>query len=223
MSATLGSGARAAWLGQPAPDLEEAERTPYPALWRSDQPHPLPCSTASDTAPAKTVEPCLVPTMDPEEAARFAVEAADNGARVLVVRNTVKMAVATWEVIVAMAPSLLLEVANGPALHHSRFAAEDRRRLDTAVEGALGKGSPTRGLIAVGTQTLEQSLDIDADLLVTDLCPIDVLLQRIGRLHRHSNRNRPPGFEQARVHVLCPSRGLDLLAREGRLENGLGS
>ena len=53
----------------------------------------------------------------------------------------------------------------------------------------------------VGTQTLEQSLDIDADLLVTDLAPVDVLLQRIGRLHRH-DRKRPPGFEAAQAIVL---------------------
>jgi CRISPR-associated endonuclease/helicase Cas3 len=58
-------------------------------------------------------------------------------------------------------------------------------------------------LVLIGTQTLEQSLDIDADLLITDLSPIDVLLQRIGRLHRHA-RERPAGFEQPRALVLVP-------------------
>ena len=58
--------------------------------------------------------------------------------------------------------------------------------------------------MAVTTQTAEQSLDICADWLVTDIAPGDVLLQRIGRLHRHQ-RTRPSGYEQAKVTVLAPS------------------
>jgi CRISPR-associated endonuclease/helicase Cas3 len=70
-------------------------------------------------------------------------------------------------------------------LHHSRFADIDRQYLDREVLGILGPGGHRVGVVIVGTQTLEQSLDIDADLLVTDAVPADVLLQRLGRLHRH--------------------------------------
>ena len=78
------------------------------------------------------------------------------------------------------------------------------------------------------TQTAEQSLDIDADWLVTDIAPGDVLLQRIGRLHRHA-RARPRGFEAPLVTVLAPtaeqlartlnSRGV---VKRGRTLLGLG-
>src|SRR5262249_59757237 len=70
-------------------------------------------------------------------------------------------------------------------LHHSRYADVDRQYLDREVLRVLGPGGQRAGIVIVGTQTLEQSLDIDADLLVTDAVPADVLLQRLGRLHRH--------------------------------------
>jgi CRISPR-associated endonuclease/helicase Cas3 len=67
------------------------------------------------------------------------------------------------------------------------------------------------------------SLDLDADLLLTDLCPVDVLLQRIGRLHRHEGRVRPPGYMTPRTVVLVP-RLRDLLPFAGRSggRHGLG-
>jgi CRISPR-associated endonuclease/helicase Cas3 len=117
---------------------------------------------------------------------------------------------------------LLFQVANGPALHHSRFAPEDRRLLDEAVEDALSpKTRKPGGVIVTGTQTLEQSLDIDADLLITDLCPVDVLLQRIGRLHRH-RLDRPTGFERPQGIVMAPEDGLAPLLKPG-FKNGLGA
>ena len=90
------------------------------------------------------------------------------------------------------------------APHHGRFAPEDRRLLDEALEQAFRKRDKRAGVIAVTTQTAEQSLDIDADWLVTDIAPGDVLLQRIGRLHRHE-RARPTGFGAPRVTVLAPT------------------
>src|SRR5262249_48734112 len=70
-------------------------------------------------------------------------------------------------------------------LHHSRFADVDRQHLDREVLRLIGLNGHRTGIVIVGTQTLEQSLDIDADLLISDAVPADVLLQRLGRLHRH--------------------------------------
>ena len=61
----------------------------------------------------------------------------------------------------------------------------------------------------VGTQVLEQSLDIDFDFLATELCPMDLLLQRIGREHRHAGRARPAPLKRARCAVLMPEEGFD--------------
>jgi CRISPR-associated endonuclease/helicase Cas3 len=75
-------------------------------------------------------------------------------------------------------------------------------------------------VLVVGTQTLEQSLDIDADWLVTDLVPGDVLLQRLGRLHRHAERNRPEGFRTPRALVLVPESDLETALDEaGRVHS----
>ena len=222
MSATLGSVARAKWLGYPAaPTFKEAIEAPYPAVWGKDTPTPAHGGAESPTE--KCIAMTLVSSMAAETAARHAIKAARAGARVLVIRNTVTAAIATFEAVRrAGADELLLTAAKGPALHHGRFAPEDRRLLDQAVEAALSPGGrATDGRIVIGTQTLEQSLDIDADFLLTDLCPIDVLLQRIGRLHRHPIP-RPDGFARARCHVMAPEVGLEPLLKPTFI-NGLGA
>jgi CRISPR-associated endonuclease/helicase Cas3 len=162
--------------------------------------------------------------MAAEPCAQLALDAARHGARVLVVRNTVKAAVDTWQAVQqAGGEQLLLPVHDGPALHHGRFAPEDRRLLDQAVELALSpKLRKAGGVIVIGTQTLEQSLDIDADVLFTDLCPVDVLLQRIGRLHRHAALSRPSSFQIPACTVFVPEQGLAHLLQPA-FENGLGA
>jgi CRISPR-associated endonuclease/helicase Cas3 len=78
-------------------------------------------------------------------------------------------------------------------LLHARYNAKDRAVLEARVLQLAGKDSDThrQGKVIIGTQVLEQALDLDFDILYTDLAPIDALLQRIGRLHRHSFRSRP--------------------------------
>ncbi len=220
MSATLGSRARVRWTRETPPTFDQAVATAYPAVWSGGASVPR---RAAAGAMEKHVE-LASDGMDAPRAAEVALEAAGHGARVLVIRNTVTRAVETWtEIQEQGGADRLLQVAGGPAVHHGRFAAEDRELLDSAVEAVLTTkpDRTSQGAIVVGTQTLEQSLDIDADFLITDLCPIDVLLQRIGRLHRHRLR-RPDGFGDARCVVLSPELGLDRLTKPVSFDNGLG-
>jgi len=222
MSATLGSRARSIWLNDKIPDYATACKDPYPAVWIKGSNEPLGMVSNNES---KSVRLKIVESMDPNITAFKAIEAAKKGARVLVIRNTVNYAVNTWRSIRdSNLQSLIMQVGGGPALHHGRFAVEDRLILDKAVVKSLGayKGRKPQGIIVIGTQTLEQSLDIDADFLITDLCPMDVLLQRIGRLHRH-NLNRPDSFSIPQAIILAPEGGLDPFADEsGKFENGIG-
>ena len=92
-------------------------------------------------------------------------------------------------------------------LFHAQFLMPDRVEKETILRKRLGKSSTAQQrnkLIVVGTQVLEQSLDIDFDFLVTELCPMDLLLQRIGREHRHQGRMRPPCLQNAVCTILLP-------------------
>ncbi|MDW8358883.1 MAG: CRISPR-associated helicase/endonuclease Cas3, partial [Thermus sp.] len=81
-------------------------------------------------------------------------------------------------------------------LLHARFPAEERALREGVALALFGKGGPRpERAILVATQVAEQSLDLDFDLLYTDLAPMDLLFQRAGRLHRHE-RGRPQGLEE---------------------------
>ncbi len=95
-------------------------------------------------------------------------------------------------------------------LAHSRFVGSDRMELDQRLRVKFGSPDTLakseterpRMAIVVGTQVLEQSLDIDFDLLITDLAPTDLMLQRLGRLHRHARVDRPSTLSQARCLIV---------------------
>ncbi len=95
-------------------------------------------------------------------------------------------------------------------LLHSNFIATDRIKKERRLLQTIGKNAnrPYKKII-VGTQVMEQSLDIDFDLLVSDLAPMDLLIQRIGRLHRHLLVNRPKKLTEPKVFVMGRSDTFD--------------
>lgn len=86
-------------------------------------------------------------------------------------------------------------------LAHSRRVAPDRIEHEASLVARLGYGGerPHR-LVVVGTQVLEQSLDIDFDVMISDIAPMDLVLQRVGRLHRHV-RSRPDNLASPTLYV----------------------
>ena len=97
-------------------------------------------------------------------------------------------------------------------LFHSRFAMIDRRKIESDVLKRFGKESDEKerkGQVLVATQVVEQSLDLDFDIMITDLAPLDLIVQRAGRLQRHTRDSdgNPVDCEQrgeARLYLLSP-------------------
>jgi CRISPR-associated endonuclease/helicase Cas3 len=112
---------------------------------------------------------------------------AGKGAAVAWIRNTVDDAIEAVEA--------LRQRGLAPVLLHARFAMGDRLAIETGLTATLGREDKTgrrAGYIVVGTQILEQSLDYDVDAMITDLAPIDLMIQRAGRLWRHTGRTSRP-------------------------------
>lgn len=90
-------------------------------------------------------------------------------------------------------------------LLHSSFIATHRIKKEKQLMAEVGKeGTRPDKKVIIGTQVIEQSLDIDFDILFSDLAPMDLLLQRIGRLHRH-DIHRPKQLQEPHIYVLGTS------------------
>ncbi|MFJ3840591.1 CRISPR-associated helicase Cas3' [Streptomyces sp. NPDC090054] len=193
-----------AWL---AASGEAEFQTDATVSWRADlsvavrvMPEALPCARSTRDERER-----LLAEADAAVAALLMEELADGGT-VLVIRNSV-----------ARAQSLYEELRGrfGDAdvrLLHARFTVGRRADLTEECLRLLGPQTPRRPgarLILVATQLAEQSFDIDVDLLITDLAPVDLLLQRIGRLHRHEGTVRPGRLRVPKAFVtgFQPSEG----------------
>jgi len=94
---------------------------------------------------------------------------------------------------------------NDVRLFHARYPSAWRGDIEKDVLVDFGKdGNRPKRAILVATQIIEQSLDLDFDLMVTSTAPIDLLIQRVGRLHRHEGRNRPAHLNVPTLVVRSP-------------------
>ena len=169
--------------------------------------------------PAKAHQdnPVHIAFIKSNEAINKAWDKAKQGACVLWICDTISNAQDTYSQFEALAQ----QESQAPTLGllHSHFPYYRREQLENDWMERLGKDGAAKGLrpngcVLVSTQVVEQSVDLDADLLVTELAPTDMLLQRIGRLWRHERGLRP--VDRAECWILQESANMDELRTLGK-------
>lgn len=211
LSATLPSQRRAelvdAYCNRKAPaDAQE--------VWRTSRSYPLLTWTDGGEVRSQALEgesgskKVAVETLSEEEMAAFLCEQLRDGGCAGIIVNTVRKAQETYESL-----QILLEYGFEIQLFHSQFLMPDRAKREAELMNRVGKSSGKQArdrLIVIGTQVLEQSLDLDFDLMLSQLCPMDLLLQRMGRLHRHAAHDaiRPDRLKEPRFMVLQTEDGM---------------
>ena len=203
LSATLTQERRARLLGR-APQKAAGPLSAYPLITTQPNDRDPADGDAMELA-VEQIPDVLVAIAHSTEADAIeeVLRRAEEGQQVLWIENTVKDAQDLYRKLAARASGM--EVACG--LLHSRFTKADRAANEAVWVTCFGKGGAEararQGRILVGTQVLEQSLDIDADFLVTRIAPTDMLLQRLGRLWRHAETLRPPAARRE-AWILSP-------------------
>ena len=199
LSATLPARRRAELIEayqkkKAAPDVPWKTSCGYPLLTWTDGAEVKQTTIPLD-ASGRAVQ--VVPLTEPELPKWLCRKLAEGGCAGVIV-NTVKKAQKIAQLLREGLPEKEVQ------LFHAQFLMPDRAAREKQLMERIGKESvpeSRNGLIVVGTQVMEQSLDIDLDVLVTELCPMDLLLQRIGRLHRH-HRSRPGPLQEAYCAIL---------------------
>ncbi len=161
----------------------EPEKIPYPQISGFCEGAEI-VPVAPEPPSSRTVN---IRFITPSDAESKAVALAKKGGAVLWICDTVDNAQKEYQKLKSLCDG---DMKIG--LLHSRFPFQRREALENEWMERLGKGSTTRcGCILVSTQIVEQSVDLDADLMITELAPTDMLLQRMGRLWRHNRSSRP--------------------------------
>jgi CRISPR-associated endonuclease/helicase Cas3 len=211
LSATLPASMRncfiEAWGGQPVATI--GSEVAYPAIWIVTPGGP--CRLLTEGLEPVWKQHALLQRHDPapEAVAASVAAAVHQGAVVGVISNTVARAQAVYQAVQEKLAGALSD--EDLLLFHARYRFGERHRREETARSRFGKQRPDcRAAVLVATQVAEQSLDLDFDVLFTDLAPIDLLLQRAGRLHRHP-RARPEAHTTPTCYWLCPEAGANTL------------
>lgn len=181
LSATLPKASRGKLLkAYGAKDLPEGE---YPRIYRVSNGEAIvrPFNPDPERRQQLVVKPLQA---DLASIAALLDDQVKEGGCAVAIVNTVQRAQELYQALKAQSSAELY-------LFHARYPADERKEREELVLQKFGKQGerPTRAIL-VATQVVEQSLDLDFDLMLTDLAPVDLVLQRAGRLHRHKRANR---------------------------------
>lgn len=205
LSATLPKDLKQKFVDVYATGVNVSDNAAYPMITSVNcdgQLSEIPVEPASD----KAVSVCFA--HDREMAENKIIEIAEKGGCVCWIRNTVKDAVDEYQSLKSRGLNVLLFHARytlGDRLDHERVVLEKFGKKIADSDGKVISPSmeDRKGLILIATQVVEQSLDLDFDYIVSDLAPIDLIIQRAGRLWRHK-RDRPQGIDSAVMMILAP-------------------
>jgi CRISPR-associated endonuclease/helicase Cas3 len=193
-------------------DLAEPDDKPYPRVTHVPfKGHAEVTHVEADPKRARTVQ---LGWLDEDDLVDQLRQSLAHGGCAAVIRNTVGLAQNTY--------LQLRDALKGDGitveLFHARFPFGRRQQIEGEVLKRFGRTDddvleadhivraphrPAKSVL-VATQVIEQSLDLDFDLMVSDVAPVDLVLQRAGRLHRHDRGQRPPGVADARVWLIKP-------------------
>lgn len=190
LSATLTAQAKSDMLGVP---VDMVSSNYYPQVTSLARGESLSCSGLLKPLLNKRYIIKTYPLRQKDKLLEEAINKARNGCKVLWFENIVDSAQEVFREAKG-------QLGSSAGLLHSRFTNSDRDAIETKWINSFGKGSERKGYLLISTQVAEQSLDIDADVMYTDLCPTDMLLQRIGRVWRHDRKDRP--VNKAEIFIL---------------------
>ncbi len=222
LSATLPQGRRDALLRAYTKGLsgqseipDDVPKTGYPRIsWTSGGKYQAK-TIGTSTDSRKELQLQMVNGELPEDGSDFELrkrlkEVLANGGCAAVICNTVDQAQKVYQALKPFFP--VQDAGDGyPELDllHARYLYGDRKKREErtllrfgkpdaevhCADGAKRKAKRPRCALLVATQIIEQSLDLDFDLMVTEMAPVDLLLQRSGRMHRHQRDNRSANFK----------------------------
>jgi len=193
MSATLPTSRREALLN--AWGAQDGDDIPYPRVLMTKG-----NETLGQHIPSRPLGPVHVSGIDEslDTIATTAIDCLAQRGCGVVILNTVQRAQDLYRMLRDR-----IHHADELMLFHARFPADERGQRERMILERFGRDKPDsrpKRALLIATQVVEQSLDLDFDFMLSDLAPIDLLLQRSGRLHRHQ-RQRPAAHEQARLVV----------------------